>query len=233
MYRLLALALSLTLLHVQADEAAIRKTLGERYPGIVIQAVSPTPMAGVWEVWTGGRLVYTDATAEYLLIGTLVETRGKTNLSQQRLNELRAVKFDSLPLDKSFTVVKGNGERRLAVFTDPDCPFCRRLEQELAKLDNLTVHVFLYPLADLHPAAPQIARNVWCAADRAQTWTGYMLEGKVPAAVDNCDAPLGAIAELATRLGVEGTPAILFANGRRVDGYIPAAEIEAILKPGS
>jgi len=232
MYRLLALTLSLTLIPVQADEAAIRKTLGERYPGIVIQAVTPTPMAGVWEVWTGGRLVYTDDTGQYLLIGTLVETRGKTNLSQQRLNELRAVKFDSLPLEQSFTVVKGKGERRLAVFTDPDCPFCKRLEQELVKLDNLTVHVFLYPLADLHPRAPQIARNVWCAADRARTWTAYMLEGKVPEPVDNCEAPLGAIAELAARLGVEGTPAIIFANGRRVDGYIPAQEIEAILKPG-
>ena len=232
MHRLFALASSLTLIPVQADEAAIRKTLGERYPGIVIQAVTPTPMAGVWEVWTGGRLVYTDDTGQYLLIGTLVETRGKTNLSQQRLNELRAVKFDSLPLDQSFTVVKGKGERRLAVFTDPDCPFCRRLEQELAKLDNLTVHVFLYPLADLHPRAPQIARNVWCAADRARTWTAYMLEGKLPEPVDHCEAPLGAIAELAARLGVEGTPAIIFANGRRVDGYIPAQEIEAILKPG-
>ena len=202
MYRLLALALSLTLIPVQADEAAIRKTLGERYPRIVIQAVTPTPMAGVWEVWTGGRLVYTDDTGQYLLIGTLVETRGKTNLSQQRLSELRAVKFDSLPLDQSFTIVKGKGERRLAVFTDPDCPFCRRLEQELAKLDNLTVHVFLYPLADLHPRAPQIARNVWCAADRARTWTAYMLEeGKLPEPVDHCESPLEAIAELAARLG--------------------------------
>lgn len=233
MYRLLALALSLTLLHAQADESVIRKTLAERYPGIVIQSVTPTPMAGVWEVWTGGRLVYTDNTGEYLLLGTLVETRGKTNLSQQRLNALRAVKFDSLPLDKSFTVVKGKGERRLAVFTDPDCPFCRRLEQELIKLDNLTVHVFLYPLADLHPHAPQIARNVWCATDRAQTWLAYMLEGKTPAAVDDCQAPIEEIAALAARLGVEGTPAILFGNGRRVDGYIPAHEIEALLQQGS
>lgn len=233
MYRLLACVFSLTLFNVEADETVIRKTLGERYPGIVIQAVTPTPMAGVWEVWTGGRLVYTDNTGEYLLLGTLVETRSKTNLSQQRLNALRAVKFDSLPLDKSFTVVKGKGERRLAVFTDPDCPFCKRLERELDKLDNLTVHVFLYPLADLHPGAVQIARNVWCAADRAQSWSAYMLEGKTPAAVDNCETPLGAIAELAARLGVEGTPAILFANGRRVDGYIPAHEIEAILQQGS
>jgi thiol:disulfide interchange protein DsbC len=233
MYRLIALALSLTLFNVQADEATIRKTLGERYPGIVIQAVTPTPMAGVWEVWAGGRLVYTDGTGDYLIVGTLVETRSKRNLSQQRLDELRAVKFDSLPLDKSFTIVKGKGERRLAVFTDPDCPFCRRLEQELAKLDNLTVHVFLYPLAELHPRAPQIARNVWCAPDRAKTWLAYMLEGKTPEAVENCEAPLQAIAELGARLGVEGTPAIFFANGKRVDGYLPAHEIEAILQQGS
>ncbi len=227
--RWLAVALSLGLPQAQADETTIRNTLGERYLGIVIQSVTPSPMPGLWEVWTGDQLVYTDPTGEYLLIGSLVETRGKTNLTQKRLEALRAVKFDSLPLDKAVIIVKGKGERRLAVFSDPDCPFCRRLEQELAKIDNLTQYVFLYPLANLHPRAPEIARKVWCAHDRAEAWLAYMLEGRAPTAEAVCPAPLQEIAELAAGLGIEGTPVIFFDNGRRVDGYIPAHEIEAIL----
>ncbi len=217
----------------QADDSVIRKTLAERYPGVVVQSVSPTPIPGIWEIWTGSQLVYTDATAEYLFVGSLIETRSKTNLSRQRLDALRAVPFDKLPLEQSFTVVKGKGERRLAVFTDPDCPFCRRLEKELDQLDNLTVHVFLYPLPELHPNAPEIARNVWCAADPAQSWRAYILEGKAPDKTQDCAGPIQQIAELAARLGIEGTPALIFGNGRRVDGFIPAREIEALLEDGS
>lgn len=233
MQRLILTTLAVLGLAAQADEAVIRKTLAERYPGVAVQSVSPTAIPGLWEVWTGSQLVYTDATAEYLIVGSLVETGSKTNISQQRMNALRAVRFDSLPLDQAFTVVKGKGERRLAVFTDPDCPFCRRLEKELAQIDNLTVHVFLFPLPELHPNAPEVARNVWCADDRAQSWTAYMLEGKTPDKAKDCEAPLDQIADLAARLGIQGTPALIFGNGRRVDGFIPAREIEALLKAGS
>lgn len=232
MQRLILTTLAVMGLTAQADEAIIRKTLAERYPGVAILSVSRTAIPGLWEVWTGRQLVYTDATAEYLIVGSLVETRSKTNISQQRLNALQAVRFDSLPLDKTFTVVKGSGARRLAVFTDPDCPFCRRLEKELAQIDNLTVHVFLYPLHELHPNAPEIARNVWCAADRAQSWAAYMLEGRAPDKTMDCQAPLDEIAELAAQLGIQGTPALIFGNGRRVDGFIPAREIEALLEAG-
>ncbi|MFN3594219.1 MAG: DsbC family protein [Thiobacillaceae bacterium] len=233
MQRMILTTLAVLGLAAQADEAVIRKTLAERYPGVTVQSVSPTAIPGLWEVWTGSQLVYTDAAAEYLIVGSLVETRSKTNISQQRMNTLRAVRFDSLPLDQAFTVVKGKGERRLAVFTDPDCPFCRRLERELDRIDNLTVHVFLYPLPELHPNAPEIARNVWCAADRAQSWRAYMLEGKAPDKTQDCEAPIQQIAELAARLGIGGTPALIFGDGRRVDGFIPAREIEALLKSGS
>ncbi|MCX7673066.1 MAG: DsbC family protein [Thiobacillaceae bacterium] len=217
-----------------ADADAIRKSLGERYPGLAVQSVSPSPVPGIWEVWTGRELVYTDAGGDHLFIGTLVDTRGRINLTQQRVQALRAVPFDTLPLELTFSVVKGKGERRLAVFTDPDCPFCRRLERELAQIDNVTVHVFLLPVASLHPNAPTVARDVWCAQDRASAWLGYMLEGRqAPAVAESCQAPLEQIARLAERLGVEGTPALFFGNGRRVDGLIPAREIERLLQAGS
>lgn len=234
MNRILPLMLALALLSASADEAAIRRTLGERYPGIQVESVKTSPVAGVYEVWASGKLFYTDEKADYLFIGPLVETLTKTNLSQNRLTELRAVKFESLPLDKSIPIVKGKGERRLAVFSDPDCPYCKRLERELAKLDNLTVYLFLYPLEALHPNAVGVARNVWCSADRAKSWMDYMLDGKAPAAAaERCDPPIQEIAALASRLGIEGTPALVFPNGQRVDGLIPAERIETLLKGGS
>ncbi|MCU0841973.1 MAG: DsbC family protein [Thiobacillaceae bacterium] len=230
---LLSLVLAVCALPVQGDEAAIRQTLGERYPSLRIESVTPTPIPGLYEVWGGGKLFYADEKGEYVLIGPLVETRGKTNLTQQRLTQLRAVKFDSLPLDKAIRFVHGKGERVVAVFSDPDCPFCRKLEQELAKLDNLTVYLFLHPLPELHPGAVEVARNVWCAADPAASWRAYMLDGKAPAAVADCQAPIDEISALAARLGVSGTPALIFRSGERVDGALPAERIEALLKGGS
>lgn len=233
MKHLLALALAAALAPLaQADEAAIRQTLAERYPKLQINSVTPSPVPGIFEVWGNGNLVYTDAKADYLFAGPLVNTKSRLNLSQKRIEELRAVKFDDLPLDKAIRIVRGQGERQLAVFSDPDCPFCKRLEQELAKVDNLTVHLFLYPIPALHPKATEIARNIWCAADRAKSWMDYMLENKAPAEVAACDTPIQDIADLAGRLGVEGTPALIFSTGRRVDGLIPAEQLEAMLKSG-
>jgi thiol:disulfide interchange protein DsbC len=173
--------------------------------------------------------VYSDAKGDHILMGPLVDTRSRTNLTQQRLDALKVVNFDSLPLDKAITIVKGKGERRIAVFSDPDCPFCRRLEKELAGLDNLTVHVFLLPLAELHPQAVGIASDMWCAEDRAKAWSAYMLDGRKPDAGRSCTTPIEAIAALAGELGISGTPAIVLNSGRRVEGAVPAAKLEALI----
>lgn len=236
-YALIALAAAVSAAH--ADEATIRKHLAERYPGApAVIAVHPTPLPGLFEVYTDGRLLYTDANADYLLMGPLIDTRARLNLSQQRLLELRKVPFDSLPVERAITMVKGKGERRIAVFSDPDCPYCRELEKELANIDNLTVHVFLLPLADLHPNAPAVARDIWCAADPARAWQAYMLEGVAPAGMapagmatggQACDAPLAEIAELAGRLGINGTPALIMPDGRIVPGMVNAARLQALL----
>lgn len=212
-----------------ADEAAIRKAFAERYPNAAVQSVTATAIPGIYEVFAGGQILYADEQGEHLLIGTLVETRSRTNLTQQRLEALKTVKFDSLPFDQAITIVKGKGERRIAVFSDPDCPFCRQLEKELAGIDNLTIHLFLLPLRELHPQAVEIAGNVWCADDRAGAWLGYMLEGKKPEAGRNCATPIDAIAALAAELGINGTPAIILSNGRRLEGAIPAVRLESLL----
>lgn len=233
MKRLLPLLLCLASAHAPADEAKIRQTLGEHYPAIKITSVQPSPIAGLYEVMVGGKLVYVDQTGNHLLPGPLVETKTKTNLTQKRLDELHAIKFDSLPFDKAIKVVKGSGARKVAIFSDPDCPFCKRLEKELALLDNVTVYVFLNPLTNLHPEAMERANEIWCSADRARSWTDYMLEGKKPAAAAKCDTPVNDIITLSEKIGVDGTPALVFPNGKRVDGAVSAAQIEDLLKQGS
>lgn len=233
MKRILPLLFCLASIHAQADEARIRQTLGERYPGINIISVQPSPVAGLYEVMVGSNFVYVDQNGDHLLPGPIVDTRTKANLTQKRLEELKMVKFDSLPFDKAIAVVKGSGARKVAVFSDPDCPFCRRLEKELALLDNLTVYIFLNPLTNLHPEAMERASEIWCSTDRAQSWRNYMLEGKKPTPASKCDTPISEILALSEKLGVDGTPALVFPNGKRIDGHIPAAQIEELLKQGS
>jgi len=214
---------------LHADEAAIRKAFAERYANVPVKSVTLTAIPGIYEVFAGGKILYADEKGEHLLMGPLVETRSRTNLTQQRLEALKTVKFDSLPFDKAITVVKGKGARKIAIFSDPDCPFCKRLEKELAGMDNLTIYVFLLPLPELHPQAVEIARNVWCADDRAGAWNAYMLEGRKPEGGKSCATPIDAIAALAGELGINGTPAIILSNGRRLEGAIPAAQLESLL----
>lgn len=230
MKRLLPLLLCLAPIHALADEAQIRKTLGERYSMIKITSVQPSPISGLYEVLVGGKLVYVDQTGDYLLPGPLVETKTKANLTQKRLDDLHAVKFDSLPFEKAIPVIKGSGARKVAIFSDPDCPFCKSLEKELALLDNVTVYVFLNPITSLHPDAMERANEIWCSADRARSWRDYMLEDKKPAKAAKCETPVNDILALSEKIGIDGTPALVFPNGKRVDGAISAVQIEDLLK---
>lgn len=230
MYRIALMLFVLLSFSARADEATIRKNLAERYPNApAIVAVNPTPLPGIFEVYTDNRLLYTDAHGDYLMMGNLIDTRARLNLSQQRLLELKAVKFDSLPFEHAITLVKGKGERRIAVFSDPDCPYCKALEKSLANLDNLTVHLFLMPLADLHPNAVGIAEAVWCAEDRARAWRAYMLEGVTPEGGKACATPLADIARLAAEMSINGTPAIILPNGRIIPGALSSGQIETLL----
>jgi thiol:disulfide interchange protein DsbC len=209
-----------------ADEAAIKQTLTERYPRIVIQSVVPTPLPGLFEVYANGQIIYVDKQADYLLVGPLKETRTKVNLTQQRLEALQTIDFSSLPLDKAILVQRGNGSRKIAVFSDPDCPYCKALEKELALLDNVSIYTFMYPLEDLHPGATAKADAIWCAPDRAAAWSGQMLKGKLDIPTEKCATPVQDIIKLGTRYSVQGTPAMIFSDGKRIEGSIPVAEIE-------
>ena len=215
------------------DEATIKKNLQERFAGAKVQNVNKTPIKGMYEVLMEGQLLYTDEKADYFIVGTLVETKTQRNLTEARMRELFKVNFGALPFDQAIKIVKGDGKRKMVVFSDPDCPFCKKLEKEMEGINNVTIYTFLFPIASLHPNAGERAKAVWCAPDRAKAWTDLMLKGIEPKNGAACDTPLAKIAELGKKLRVNGTPAIIFADGRMVPGAVPADQLEKLLNEAS
>lgn len=211
--------------------AHIEAALKAAYPATTFRDIRPTPLPGIYEVSIGRNLAYVGSDARYFLFGHLYDMREQRDLTADRLEAARRIDFASLPLVDAITTVRGNGSRVLAVFSDPDCPYCRRLEQELARLDNVTVHTFLYPLVELHPEARQRAIAVWCAPDRATAWQALMVNGKAPPSAE-CAHPIDRNIALARKLGVEGTPALFDVRGRHLAGAAPVQRIEAFLAEG-
>lgn len=209
-----------------AGDADIQKNIEERFPGAKVKTVTASPMTGVFEiVMDDNQILYTDTKADYIVVGEMIDTKTRKSLTKDRQDELNKVSFSDLPLDNAVKVVKGDGSRKLAVFTDVDCPYCKKLEQELAKIDNVTVYSFLYPLP-MHADAPRKSKLVWCSADRAQAFTDLMLKGKVPAGKADCPNPIEANLAFGEKLGIQGTPAMILADGKRIPGYLPAAELD-------
>ena len=219
---------------IAEDFHDLRRDLSAHLPQVTVGEIRKLPDSDLYEVqWNGTNVFYTDAHGDLGLFGSLVDLKTKINLSEARKSELLQTDFSALPLDMAFEKVKGDGSRKLAVFSDPDCPYCKQLEQELAGVTNVTIYTFLFPLAQLHPDAPRKARAVWCAPDRAKAWDDLMLDGKEPGApVTDCEAPLGDISEVARKLWILGTPGIVFGNGRLVPGVVPGAQIEMYLNAG-
>ena len=232
--KLLATALlSFAAANVYADEASMRKAIEAAYPKMSVESIVKTPYAGLYEVYMNGQIVYTDEKFNFLIAeGHLVDSKTKRDVTTDRLADLSKIDFSSLPLDQAIKVVKGNGSRKMAVFSDPDCPFCKRLEQnELSNISDVTIYTFLMPLEQLHPDAANKAKAIWCAADRSKAWQDWALNGQLPKKAASCDAPLEKVASLARKLGVTSTPTIFFADGKRMLGAYPAAEIEKALVP--
>ena len=214
---------------VQASEKAVRKALTDRFPGAQISSVKKTPYSGLYEVYLDGQLVYMDAKGQYVITGDVIDLKTRTNLTQARLAKLQAVDWKVFPLANAIKTVKGKGERKLVVFSDVDCPYCRKLEAELAKVDNITVYALLYPIEGLHPKAVQTSKQIWCASDRNEAWDEYITKGSVPGNDGKCANPVDTTVALGNKLGVSGTPTLFFANGVRVPGMVPAAQLERLL----
>ena len=212
-------------LSVHAQDANLKKTLTERIPQLEkIDEVRSTPMSGLYEVRVGTDIFYTDAKGNYLIQGELIDTQARRNLTEDRMTQLTAVDFKQLPIKDAFTIVHGKGERKLAVFEDPNCGYCKRFEKDMQNVDNVTIYLFLYPI--LSPDSAEKSRNIWCASDRVAAWQDYMVRDKAPAAA-TCDT--GALQRnlaFGRKHKITGTPTLIFADGARVPGAIGAKDVE-------
>jgi len=215
-----------TTFNAAGQEAVIRKNLGERIPQLQrIDEVRKSPVPGLFEVRVNDTdIFYTDAVGNYLIKGSLIDTKLGRNLTDERIDKLSAISFDSLPVKDAFTIVRGNGKRKLVVFEDPNCGYCKRFEKDLEKVDNVTIHTFLYPI--LGPDSTEKAKNIWCAKDKATTWQDWMVREQVPKA-GSCDtAAIERNLELGRKYKISGTPTLFFSDGARVPGAISTAQIE-------
>ena len=225
----LTLALLLGSLLAQADEAVIRKNIGERIPQFPrIDEVSKSPIPGLFELRVNGaEIFYTDGDANFLIQGNIIDTRQRRNLTEERIEKLNAVDFEALPFKDAFTIVHGNGKRRLAIFEDPNCIYCKRLERELLKVDNVSMHIFLFPV--LGPDSVEKSKNIWCARDKAKVWLDFMIREQVPPALGCDTTALNRNLEFGRKYKITGTPTMIFADGSRVPGAVSAQQLEKLL----
>lgn len=230
--RLFQLFLSLLLIasvSAQAGEKEVRQALQKNFSGMEIGSVSKTPFGDLYEVVVDGQAAYVTGDGKYLVLGNVIDLASKRNLTAARNAKLMEVKWSTLPLANAIKEVKGNGSRKLAIFSDADCPYCRKLEPELEKLTNVTIYTFLYPIEGLHPDAVPTSKKIWCEKDRLKSWKAYMLKGEEPKAKGDCPNPVDENVELGNKLKVSGTPTLILENGQRIPGFVPADKLEQML----
>ena len=208
-----------------AQEAVIRKNLAERLPALSkIDEVSKTPMNGLYEIRVDSDIFYTDAEGNFLIQGNLIDVKGKRNLTEERVTKLSSIDFDDLPLKDAFTQVRGNGKRKIAVFEDPNCGYCKRFEKDLQKVNDVTIHTFLIPI--LSADSTEKSKNIWCAKDKNKAWLDWMVRDQNPAKASCDTTALERNLAFSKKYKITGTPTVFFANGTRVPGAISAPEIE-------
>lgn len=224
--RPLGLALALAAASAaSADETEVKKSMEAFIGAPAVEKVTRTDYAGLYEVvLKNGQLVYTDARSSFIIEGSIIDTATRRDITQARMNQLSAIDFSSLPLDQAVKIVKGKGTRVIATFEDPNCGYCKRLGKDLAQMDDVTIYTFLYPI--LSEDSRTKSDNIWCAQDKGKTWTAWVVDGKEPGAASCDTTTIARNVELGQRLRINGTPTIFLADGSRIGGYLPRAELE-------
>jgi len=209
-----------------AEALAVQKAIVAKFPGAQVSYVAKAPYFGLYEAMLDDRLVYTDARVNYVIVGSIYDANTKQDLTEERQRKLSRIAWGDLPLNLAMKKVKGNGSRKLAVFSDADCPFCARLENEIKALDNVTIYTFLFPIDQLHPDAARKSRVIWCAPDRQKAWDDFFANGKLPDNNGDCANPIAETQALGQKFRVNATPTLVFADGSMVPGAIPLARLE-------
>ena len=222
----LVLLASLSFSYAHADAAKVKDILQKNYPQLgKIEKTNKANILGLYEVVAQGQLFYTDEKAQYLISGNIIDLKTMRNLTEERSHKLFAIDFNSLPFDLAIKKVKGNGQRKMAYFSDPNCGFCKKLEGELKNVDNVTLYLFML---SIFQGSDKKVQGVWCSKDQVKAWDNLMLSNVQPPA-GTCDTPTAKLMELSQKLNINGTPALIFADGVLVPGFRPAAELEKSL----
>ena len=221
-------ALSATLLLAAAlpvaADPAVKKAFETRYPDIKVENITKAGFGNLWEIYAGGDVIYTDDKVTFLLIGNLIDVKSRENVTEARMRKLSAIKFNELPVEQAIKTVIGNGSRRLAVFSDPYCGYCKRFEPDILGLKDVTIYTFLYPI--IRPESVPVSKKVWCSKDRVKAWQDLMLRNTDPTAAATCANPIDDVVNLGRRLRVTGTPTTFFEDGERVAGALTRDIIE-------
>jgi thiol:disulfide interchange protein DsbC len=227
---LAALALALTG-SAFAQEAAIRKALAERLPNLPkIDEITKSPIPGLYEVrYDGADILYSDEKGDFILVnGAMVDTKTRTDVTQARIDKLLAIDFDKLPMKDALVIRQGSGTRKMAVFVDPNCGYCKRFERDLAAIKDVTIYTFLMPI--LGPDSNVKSRDIWCSKEPVQAWRAWMLDGVTPAKGPKCDtAAIDRTLAFAQQQRITGTPAVFFTDGTRKPGALPGEQVEKLL----
>ena len=222
------LSVVLTLFAVASfAQESIKQEMAKKYPEVKIERITKTAYGNLYEVFAGSEIFYTDDKATFLLLGNLIDTATRTNVSEARLQKLNTIVFNDLPFDQAIKLVRGNGSRRMAIFEDPNCGYCKKFEQDVNSLDNITAYIFAYPI--LAQDSVDKSKAVWCSPDRLKAWQDLMLREKPPTAKGTCDNPIDKVLALGRKMNVTGTPTTFFEDGERISGALPKDRIEAKL----
>ena len=208
------------------DAAKLKKALEQKFPGATITNIARTSYFGLYEAMLEDKLIYTDITARYVIVGSVYDTVSKVNLTEARMRKLNRVALDKLPMDLAFKRVKGDGSRKLIIFSDADCPFCHRLEDEMKAVDNVTIYTFLFPIDQLHPDSAGKSKKIWCSADKQKAWDDFFANGTVPENAGDCGDPVEQTQALGASLRISATPTLVFEDGSLIPGALPAAQLE-------
>ena len=226
---LVLLALTLIAISPFASFAndTVKQELGKKYPDVKAERITKTAYGNLFEVYTGGEIFYTDEKVTFLLLGALVDAQTRVNISEARLQKLNVINFNELPFEDAIKLVRGNGSRRMAIFEDPNCGYCKRFEQDINATDNITAYIFPYPI--LAQDSMDKSKAIWCSTDRLKAWQDLMLREKAPTAKGTCDTPIDKVLALGRKMNVTGTPTTFFEDGERISGALPKDKIEAKL----
>lgn len=221
------IALAMFAIPVFANPDTVRAELAKKYPEVKADRITKTGYGELYEVFTNGELIYTDEKVTFLFLGSLVDAATRSNISDARLQKLTAISFNELPFDQAIKLVRGKGTRKMAIFEDPNCGYCKKFEQDINAMEDITAYIFAYPI--LSQDSIEKSKQIWCSPDRLKAWQDLMLRQKPPAAKATCENPIDKVVALGQKLRITGTPTTFFEDGERISGALPRDRIEAKL----